>query len=123
MYAAKEEPRLSPSPCGTHYITLLVKGDLICFSLVFVIYTTTLMDNKRSRNSFKTNVLSVLYAHFQKNVFYSWLCSMSISANIFNMVILGTAASSHKKLKSSVCERQAVRINGLNGEHFLSEKS
>lgn len=65
----------------------------------------------------------VLYAHFQKKVFYSWLCSMSISANIFNMVILGTAASSHKKLKSSVCERQAVRINGLNGGHFLSEKS
>lgn len=24
----------------------LVKGDLLCFSLVFVIYTTTLVDNK-----------------------------------------------------------------------------
>lgn len=28
------------------HITLLVKGDLICFSLVFVIHTTTLVDNK-----------------------------------------------------------------------------
>lgn len=67
----------------------------------------------------------VFFMHIfrKKQVFYSWLYSMPISANIFNMVILGTAASSHKKLKSSVCERQAVRINGLNGGHFLSEKS